>query len=239
MNLNSSDISGFDAGYAGKAGHTGGNINRMEPFSSFCFGTNSVVPRSAPRDIPGAEKTTDPRMQQALVHVRQGAENDPVPGRFYIRDSDDAQQVASLLKTTLGIADGLACTEDRKRFLVQYQGAIFNFCLNDNNEITASSCVHPPMSRQRDFASVAGGRAPVFRKMEGARQLLHNYLMETNKAGAYRTYVSNANAGEALPSFSSTFSPPLISLSRSRRPYAPWANFKRLFKPVLYMHWRG
>lgn len=194
MDLNINGIAQTYGTNAGTGSHAGGSINRMEPFSSYCFGAGTGTARTMPLDIP----TPGRPLRRSFARAQQSPGNVQPVCRFLAKGQEDARQVAALLKNTRGVAERIACTTDRRRFLVQHQGCIFNFCLNRNGDITASAMVHPTSCLQRDFerdfASVAGQAAPVFQKMESARQILNAYLAGTANASGPASAASGGGA---------------------------------------------
>ncbi len=183
MDLNNSGISRPDTLNAGAASHVPATVNRMESFSSYCFGESGRINRSRPRDIPsvpGAATMKRQPLRGAFAKARQSQDKAQSRGRFMVKGQEDEKQVATLLKGTVGLADGIAGTADGRRFLVQHKGNIFNFSLDAEGELASSALVHPLSSEQCDFASVPGQFPPVFQRMEGARHILDAYLSEKN-----------------------------------------------------------
>lgn len=194
MDFNTNGIAPACGTNAGTGSPAGGNINRMESFSSFCFGVGNGSARTMPIDIPGQNRS----LRRSFVHAEQSPEIVQPACRFLVKDQEDARQVAALLKNMRGVADRIACTPDRRRFLVQHQGSIFNFCLDENGNIAASAMVHPPSCLRQDFAGVAGQPARVFQKMEGARQILNAYLAGKTNASHPASAVAGSG-GDSLP----------------------------------------
>lgn len=192
MNINNSGITQPCNSNAETAGHTQGNINRMESFSSYCFGTGggiansvSAVPlapsqprrRSSPMNILSHSQP----LRHAFAHARQSLESVKPADRPMAKVWPEGKQNAALQNTMLKVREGVSCSRDYRLYQVQYQGAIFKFCLDENGAATAPTLVHPIASLQRDFTSVAGQPSTAFQKMEGARRILYAYLAEKNK----------------------------------------------------------
>ena len=197
MDFNNSGISQPNSVNAGIAGRAGENMNGTGSFSSQYFAAGGGInrSRSLPRDIPDAASAQGQPFRYALSRARQSQDNMQPQSRFMVTDMADGKQVAALLETTIGVRDGIACTPDYRRFLIQHQGAIFNFCLDDNGAIITSAMVHHTSRNQQDFVSVAGQPSVVFQKMEGARRIVEAYQVESAGTFPWNHTLAPCNGG--------------------------------------------